>query len=283
MRKFVIPIILGSAVLAAGAPARAADMLLKAPPPAAPPPYDWSGFYGGVNVGADWGQSSITSTPGLPFPAFENTVPGFGIIITPGQFATLPSTSSTASTVLGGGQLGYNLQSGHVVYGLEADIDGTGLHEGSTSTLTRTTLSGTQTVTANFSANIDWIATIRGRLGYAVDRGMLYVTGGLAGAATSLNTVYAITEPLQPPGFGPFPGAASSSNVVWGWTVGAGGEWAFDRNWSAAAEYRHSDFGSPSYNIGFSDTSLIPFTTTMSASVHWTEDQVTARLNYHFH
>jgi outer membrane immunogenic protein len=279
VRKIIIASVLASAVLAASAPARAADMAVKAPPP--PPIYDWSGFYAGLNLGGDWGHSSITPDPGLPFPAFANNVGGI-FIITPGQFATFPSTAGNGASVLGGGQAGYNWQIGHFVYGLEGDIDGTGLRENATSILTRTTLSGTQTVTANFSANIDWIATLRGRIGYACDRGLLlYATGGLAVAGTTLNTAYGIVEPAQLPGLGPNPGTASSSRTLAGWTAGVGAEWAFDRKWSAALEYRHSDFGSGGYGIGITDASLIPFTAPGTASVHFLEDQVTVRVNYH--
>lgn len=277
VHRIIIVSVLGIVVLAAGVPARAAEMPLKAPPLL--PVYDWSGFYAGVNIGADWGSSTVTPGSGVPFPAFEGTVPGVGIIITPAQIATLPATTGNATSVLGGSQIGYNWQRGSIVYGLEGDIDGTGLRENSASPLTRTTLSGTQTVTANFSANVDWSATVRGRLGYAVDRGLLYATGGLAVAGTSLNTTYSIVEPA---GFGPFPGTASGSNVLVGWTAGVGGEWAFNKKWSAALEYRHSDLGTGNYNIGFSDTSLIGFVSPTIAAVHFNVDQVTARLNYHF-
>jgi outer membrane immunogenic protein len=279
MRSFALAGILGLAVLSTVAPARAADMPLKAPPAPAPYSSTWSGFYLGGNVGADWGHSTLMPAPGLPFLAFSNAG---GFVITPAQFATLPPTPGSSTSLIGGGQAGYNWQVGHVVYGLEGDVDGTGLREKSASTLTRTTISGTQTVTANFSANVDWIASLRARLGYAGDRFMLYGTGGIAVAGTSLATGYAITEPPQP-FFPPVPGSASDSHVVGGWTTGVGGEWAINQAWSAGVEYRHSGFGTHSYSIGISDASLAPFVGPGSTTVHFNTDEVTARLNFRFH
>jgi len=77
--------------------------------------------------------------------------------------------------------------------------------------------------------------------------------------------------------------AASDSHVLAGWTLGVGGEWLFNKSWSGGLEYRHTDLGAHSFNIGLSDASLVGFFPPGSASVRFTEDQVTARLNYHFH
>jgi outer membrane immunogenic protein len=284
MRKLFIASVCGLAALAAGAGANAADMVVKAPPP--PAIYDWSGGYVGLNAGIDWGSSTISPYESLVFPVYAFSVPGVGIVAVPAQFATLPSANGSAASIIGGGQAGYNWQSGHFVYGLEGDIDGTGLREKSASTLSRTFFGNTQTVTANFSANIDWIATVRARLGYAMDRSLFYVTGGLAVAGTSVDTAYSITVPVPAfPALAPMPLSASSSQVVAGWTLGAGGEWAIDRKWSVGLEYRHSDFGSHGYNLGYTDASLVglPGIGPNTAAVRFTEDQVTARLNYHFH
>ena len=166
-----------------------------------------------------------------------------------------------------------------LVYGLEGDIDGTGLRPNSSVTVTRTTLSGTQTTTANFAAKIDWIATARVRAGYAWDHVMLYATGGIAGAGTRLNTTYAETQPSPVP----TPGSASVSHAVAGWTAGVGGEWMIDKAWSAGLEYRHIGFSTHGYNIGLVDNFLIPFLPPSAANLRLSEDQVTARLNFHFH
>jgi outer membrane immunogenic protein len=264
--------ILGSALLAASS-AQAADLALKAPPP---PACDWCGAYIGVNIGGDWGRAAVSPQLGTIFPAFNNAA---FTIFTPAQLGTYPATSGRGSSVIGGGQAGYNWQTGHYVLGVEGDIDGTGLRANSSSTVTRTTLSGTQTVTANFSARIDWIATVRVRAGYAWDRAMLYATGGIAAAGTSLNTTYAEVQPSPVP----TPGSASASQAVAGWTAGVGGEWLISRAWSAGLEYRHTGFSIHGYNIGLVDNALIPFLPPSNANVRFSTDQVTLRLNYHLH
>ena len=252
--------------------------------------YNWAGLYAGVNLGVDWGHSTITPYQGVPFPAFFNTIPGVGIIIVPAQIATLPSVSGSATSIIGGGQAGWNWQNGPWVFGIEGDIDGTGLDTKASSTLSRTTLAGTQTVTANIAADINWMASLRGRIGYAWGSGLYYATGGLALAGTSVNTAYSITEPVQPPGIGPFPQTAADSHTIPGWTVGGGGEWALGggwQKWTVGVEYRHTDLGNHDYNLGFSDASIAPFNgiggvEPTTAKVHFTEDQVTLRLNFHW-
>jgi outer membrane immunogenic protein len=80
---------------------------------------------------------------------------------------------------------------------------------------------------------------------------------------------------------GTFASATSGSTTRLGWTVGGGIEWAFDRNWSLAAEYRHSDFGSVGFSFIIPDGLGTTFATgTTSARV--TVDQATLRLNYRF-
>jgi outer membrane immunogenic protein len=85
--------------------------------------------------------------------------------------------------------------------------------------------------------------SVRGRLGYAIDRTLLYVTGGLAGADIKHSVLNA--------------GATTkNSGVEYGWTVGAGLEHAFTQNWSARVEYRYSDFGTSKWaaNVNKADT-----------------------------
>ena len=79
----------------------------------------------------------------------------------------------------------------------------------------------------------NWLATFRGRIGYAFDRWLPYITGG--GAYGNVKATVSV------PAFGL---AASSSNNQLGWTVGAGLEYAFLSNWSAKIEYLYVDLGS---------------------------------------
>ena len=139
-----------------------------APAYVVPPLYNWTGFYVGINGGYGWGTSSFSA----PF--------------TTGSFDT--------SGGLVGGTLGYNWQSGQVVFGLEGDLDWTSIRGSSP-------CGASSCETRN-----DWLGTVRGRLGYAFDRFMPYVTGGAAFG--NIKTSIA--------GFG------SSSDTNIGWTLGAG-------------------------------------------------------------
>jgi outer membrane immunogenic protein len=126
--------------------AAAADLslapLYKSPPAAVAPPYDWSGFYFGVNGGGGWGHSWWSA----------NTT---GINLPGGQ---------------AGGTAGYNVQLGKVVVGLEGDVDWSGLDGTQTSA----------GCPVGCSTSDTWLSTVRGRLGYSFDRFMPYLTGGLA-------------------------------------------------------------------------------------------------------
>ena len=183
-------------VLALGVTAAsAADIPRRqAPPPAAvytpPPLYNWSGIYVGINGGGGWGTSDYSA----PFAS--------------GSFDT--------SGGLVGGTLGYNWQMGQVVVGLEGDLDwsnmrGSSVCGGITTCETRN----------------DWLGTVRGRLGYAMDRFMPYVTGGLA--VGNVKTSVA--------GFG------DSSETRTGWTLGGGIEAAIAGPWTAKVEYLYVDLG----------------------------------------
>src|ERR1041385_1858157 len=135
-------ILLGGIVLALAvtAPAIAADLprpvppVVNAPVVALPAVYDWSGFYLGINGGYGWGNSSFD-----------------GITGTMGNFNT--------TGWVAGGTAGYNLQYGHVVFGLEGDIDWSNLN-------------GSASCVGGFAScqvNNDWLGTARGRFGFAFD------------------------------------------------------------------------------------------------------------------
>lgn len=123
--------------------------------------------------------------------------------------------SFNTSGALVGGTLGYNWQFGQTVVGLETDLQWSDIR-------------GTGACLFGCETRNTWFGTARGRLGYAWDRFLPYVTGGLAYGNVEAN-----------PGFG-F-GSTSSTNA--GWTVGAGVEFAFAPNWSAKVEYLYVDLG----------------------------------------
>jgi len=123
-----------------------------------------------------------------------------------------------------GGQLGYNWQFGQFVYGVEGDGDWTDLRG-----------------TANFAncklgcqTRNDFLATARGRVGFAVDRWLPYVTGGLAVGDIKANV----------------PGLVGIDKTNAGWTVGSGLEFAISSNWTAKAEYLHVDLGHAGCSVG---------------------------------
>jgi outer membrane immunogenic protein len=152
------------------------------------PVFSWTGFYLGLNGGGGWGSSTWDRTGGFDLSG--------GVI---------------------GGTAGFNWQTSQFVFGVEGDVDWSGV--------------GGTTVTncpAGCTTRNDWLGTVRGRAGYAFDRFLPYVTGGLAAGDIRAST----------PGFS----GASQTNL--GWTVGAGVEAAIVGNWSAKAEYLHVGLGS---------------------------------------
>ena len=117
-----------------------------------------------------------------------------------------------------GGTIGYNYQIQHVLLGVEGDVDWSGI-KGST---------------GGFSTANTWLSTVRGRVGYAADRFLPYITGG--GAFGNINASA--------------PGLAGGSTTNAGWTVGAGLEFAFYANWSAKAEYLYVSLNKFNCGIG---------------------------------
>lgn len=234
-----------------GTPALAADMALKAPPPPAPPPCIWCGWYIGANAGGIWSNNSVsTSAVSL----FNNGSVG-GMEAAPVE-AALANTSVRARSAgfIGGGQFGYNYQfGGNFVAGIEADIQGIGSHN-SSSTLTSfgtTTINGPLMQTATASTKVDYLGTVRGRLGVLGTPNLLvYGTGGLAYGrveASATNTQVFFADPLVS-GSSPHTGAGNISQTRVGWTAGFGGEWKFTRNWSLKAEYLYYNLGTASFS-----------------------------------
>jgi outer membrane immunogenic protein len=211
-------ILLATAALlafAATTPAGAADLprvqpVVKAPVVAPPVAYNWTGFYVGINGGGAWGRSSFD-----------------GALGTLGNFDT--------SGALAGGTVGYNWQYGQAVFGLEGDIDWTNIRGSA----------GCFGGLAACQAQNDWLGTARGRLGYAFDRFLPYVTGGLAVGDLKANV----------------PGIGSASDTKAGWTAGGGLEVALGRNWTAKAEYLHVDLGNLNCATCTGTASNVGFTT----------------------
>jgi outer membrane immunogenic protein len=225
MKKLVVA---GIALGALMVPAMAADMRVKAPVLKTPPPaFSWSGCYIGGNAGGAWENASNSLV-------VANTTPGY---FTP---AAIPGVNASgtadmnSSGFTGGGQVGCNWQSGQTVWGVEVDIE---------SLNQSTSFGGAFRYTTNNapyfligSRSTDWLFTARPRIGWAADRALFYVTGGLAVAKLNFNQFFA-----EPP-FTPTPEIATLSTTQVGWTIGAGIEWALYNNWSLKGEYLFAEF-----------------------------------------
>jgi len=137
--------------------------------------------------------------------------------------------------VLGGLQAGANWQTGAIVLGVEADLNGSDLGQRNISTASNFDILRT----FNESIRNDWFATVRGRAGWAIDATLLYVTGGLA-----VGDVKGSWDLASSNGYAK---TASLSETRVGWTVGAGVEHAFTPNWTVKVEYLYTDLGSLDY------------------------------------
>jgi outer membrane immunogenic protein len=285
-KSFAAALVAGTTIMGM-ASGHAADLrtpIVKAPPAPVATAYNWSGFYIGANAGGVWGRANVDDYNGVLFPPFVTTAPGIPILVILGQNGTLAGATATKSSWLAGGQVGYNWQVNQFLLGIEGDADATGLRASGIATATR--FAGTptvQTVSAAFSADTHWMASLRLRAGVTFDRALLYVTGGGAAAGFDLTTAVTV---VNGPGItipaGAFAAAGpGGSSTRLGWTVGGGIEWAFDQAWSVAAEYRHSDFGRVSSGFIIPD-GLGGALATGANNVRLTTDQATLRLNYRF-
>lgn len=230
----------GGLALAAAGQALAADLPQPAPlPPRAPatyipavaPVYNWGGVYVGINGGWGFGSSDWTDNDGY----------------TSGRF--------NPDGFLIGGTLGFNFQTGGFVFGVEGDGDWTDINGNTGGGCGG--LPGGGGVTCE--TKNDWLATIRGRLGYAFDRVLLYGTAGGAGGNVESG----------------FSGGSFDSSDKFGWTVGGGLEFGITPNLTAKVEYLYVDLGS-----GSCSSSCAGLNTPVSVS--FTQSLVRAGLNAKF-
>jgi outer membrane immunogenic protein len=218
----------GAALLALGlsVPAKAADMPVKYVAPA--PVFTWTGCYVGVHIGYKWGQSKQTYgglVNGLP----SNFIPA-GTDLTDNYDVDGP---------VGGAQGGCNYQTGAWVWGVE--VDGAWSSASGQAAPAANAIALGVNPNFLFSTNERWLSTARGRLGWAADRWMWYVTGGAAWSGFDLNNSNgnAIL----------FPAAQRQPTRVnkTGWIVGVGTEYALLGGWSVKSEFLYANFGSMRY------------------------------------
>jgi outer membrane immunogenic protein len=264
-RKFLLASV--GAIAFSGSAAFAADLPSRAPPPVYLPPvpiFTWTGFYIGGQVGGAWG------TGGNHFHAFDPDT---------GTFVDTSLGGGNPSGVIGGGHVGFNYQipgwnwfsSSGVVIGVEGTVDGTSLSK--TTVVTFPGDFGGGTLSAHTSADIQ--GSIRGRLGIAWDRILIYGTGGVAFAGVNSDLTLSGVDTTVVP-FVPFFASRSRSNSRTGWTVGGGIEYALSNNWSIGAEYRFSDFGTINRGTVFPEGGFF------NGHRRLEENQVQARFTYKF-
>lgn len=222
-------ILLGTAAIIAlsAVSAQAADLPRRnqAPAPyyAAPVPlFTWTGFYLGVNAGYGFGHFNGAGKN------YFNAADGGEIGVT----------------------AGYNYQVNNIVLGIEGDFD---LASQSGKASPAAGIAGSGRVTS--------FGTLRGRLGYSIDRALLYVTGGYAGA--NIKGTVATTVPAL---------FARESQYHNGYALGLGLEYAFTNNISAKAEYLYTNFSSTGYFAG----------TTSPVSAGASVNHLRAGVNYRF-
>ena len=259
-------LLLGSiAAVAMITSATAADLPVKAPPPAPvmAPVLNWSGFYIGVNGGYSWGRSSRDLN-------FFNPLNG----------VTLTTGTGGGRDLDGGvfgGQLGYNWQTGNWILGIETDAQWTG-QKGSTTVLCPVAgcFPGRGTAAA-LSDELEWFGTFRGRGGVLVTPSvLLYATGGLAYG--SLQTDLALSTSTAT-GIPVTIGATKSTEKV-GWTIGGGIETMFASNWSAKIEYLYMDLGSVNNSVLLPTAAGFPLGANVTSRV--TDSIIRGGINYRF-
>jgi outer membrane immunogenic protein len=250
--------------------ASAADMAVKARPMPVPV-YSWTGCYIGLSAGAKGVQTRDTAV----FPAFA-AVPASSLNI--GDLEDI--------TWIGGGQVGCNYQTGNWVFGIEGDAHAQ--KWGVSSTLVGpAVLPPFFAFGDRFELHSDWQASARGRVGYAQDRALFYVTGGAAFTEVRSYTSWAATAvPLV---LARAALVATDDRTLTGWTIGAGVEWAATNNITLGLEGRYSDYGTQRFNSGVVTTlvggGVAAPTTVVSQTyrdVRIETGEVMAKVNYKF-
>ena len=229
--------VLGLLLAAPLGAAQAADMALKAPPPVLAPVWTWTGFYIGADVGGDWARDVVR-----PAIADGGVFPRDNLI--------------TPHNVTGAGTVGYNFQSGVVVYGIEGDLGYLSIRGNS-----KDLLGGTE---VDFIGSNGFYGDVTGRVGYTFDRLLLYTKGGYAFYNGSVMTTTLI------PGF-----TVGSASFSGGWTYGGGLEYKITQDWSAKGEYQFFDFGTKTATLT-SGAGVFPYSNRLTVQT------VKIGLNYKF-
>jgi outer membrane immunogenic protein len=213
----------------------------------------WVGLYLGANAGYAWS-------------AKDGKLDAAALEYCDGSCYDEGTKTVKPSGGFGGGQIGYNWQQGHLVFGLETDIQGSGVRDKASVSL----LDGDASAFAK--SELDWFGTFRGRIGYTFDRSLIYFTGGLAYGG--VKDILSVTAPL-----GDIT-RVSKDETRTGYVLGGGLEYRVSPGWSLKAEYQYIDLGSTKLSAyGESDYGA----TGADYKAEHVYHTVRAGLNYHIH
>lgn len=242
-------------ILIAGVSASSAADLMR-PAPAVPTAFDWTGAYVGLHLGYGWGDSDFVDSE------YNGAPPYYPVV----------NWSVDSDGWLGGAQAGYNFQHGAAVFGVEGEIGYLNLR----GTKVQPGLDPYGFPYDGYGkVRGGWYGAISARLGYALDRTLIYVKGGAVYSGAKLGFLDTCTE--DPCGNTTI---SISKKVEWGYLLGAGVEHAWTDNLTAKIEYAYMDFGrSTIHGLGYvGGWNAVPFNIRSDLSVH----SVRLGINYKF-
>jgi outer membrane immunogenic protein len=289
LKNLILPVLAG---IMFSSSAYSADLYLGNQVAAASSAYDWSGFYVGANAGYGGGDFKHPISIGMQladdfgdlfydsddFEGFKDEVGYLGGVfddmtwgeVSDGEYDGKSFTLGTgtldltAAGFVGGVQAGYNfMATENFLLGIEADIQGSSIKGEVSASVTDPDFN---LVTAGTS--LDWYGTLRARAGYAQDRFLAYVTGGLAYGQTTSSISFIDT----------YEGSVQLDRV--GWTVGAGVEYALTDNISLKTEYSYVDLGTEDVLSGSYPQDYFDLEGSLGSNVAF--HTVKAGLNFHF-
>jgi outer membrane immunogenic protein len=208
----------------------------------APVAPSWTGFYAGLHAGWAWDSLSASTTS-----------------VTTDLFGLPTSHGLNRNGPVYGAQAGYNVQFNNWVLGIEGDFSGVHAKGTSSVDVFPNVVPIVPRGTATITSEVEWIASIRGRLGLTWGSTLVYITGGYAAASVSHAGTYDVVTPFIASS------AIAAKNTQTGWVFGGGVEGMLTGNWTIRAEYLYYAFGdlSASSNIAHNVT-IPPFPATLS-------------------
>jgi opacity protein-like surface antigen len=248
MRTVRIGVLLGASMFAIGGASQAADIV-------EPEAIAWSGLYMGLHGG--WGWADAESEYGNDY---YNEKCGYSHqdakdarLVFIGQLGCAVDLKPEGGFV--GVQAGYNhMFDNGLMLGIEGDY--------SLASLSDDGDAGTGIFNTHVDLDIDQLASVRARLGFATGQWLPFVTAGWGWAHADRET------------FNSFIGTSSDSNWHDGWTIGAGAEYAINHRWSVKGEYRYYDLSKETYGVNAiggegTDVDINLHTVQFGVNIHW--------------